>query len=180
MVLRSCVAVAVGLLLAGSVMASAQPKQPLHPEQTHFTAEDAAVKLPVTIPPEVMAQLARDSLVRNEMENADPPQKQPPASWFSASVVHLAGQGEKDLVVQAVGQLAGANVDVFWVFRMLPGGPQLVLNGPAHDLIVRRTRWKGLRVIELDSMTAIKLNTIVLRFDGARYAVFGDRLEEIK
>jgi hypothetical protein len=180
MVVRSRVVLAVGFLLAGSVVVSAQPKQPLHPEQTHFTAEDVAVKRPVTVPPEVMAQLARDSYVLDVMENADPPQEQPPASWFSASVVHLAGQGEKDLVVQAEDRLAGANVDVFWVFRLLPGGPQLVLNGPAHDLIVTRTRWKGLREIELDSLTVIKLNTIVLRFDGTRYSVFSDKSEDIK
>ena len=171
---------ALVLLSVGSINLFAQTKPALPAEQTHFSAEDAAANHPVTIPAEVFAQLERHSHVRAAMENADPPLKQASAKWFSASVVHLAGSDEKDIVVRAKDRLAGANVDMFWVFRLLPRGPQLVLNGPAHDLIVRRTRWKGLREIELDSMTATKLNTNVLRFDGVRYAVFSEKLEDIK
>jgi hypothetical protein len=180
MVLRSCVAVAVGLLLAGSVMASARPKQPLHPEQTHFTVEDAAVKLPVTIPPEVMAQLARDSLVRNEMENADPPQKQPPASWFSASVVHLAGQGEKDLVVEAEDQLAGGNLSMFWVFVPVEQEYKLAFTCPAHDLEIKRNRTKRYRDIEVLGATSSIVVIGLFRWDGTQYTKVREESHEIR
>jgi hypothetical protein len=178
--MRETVLLAVAYLSVGSVMALGQTKRSLPSEQTHFSAEDEAVKRPTAIPADVMAQLTQDSYVRQAMENGDPPLKQPPASWFSASVVHLGGADEKDLVVMAEGELRGANVVNYWVFRLLPGGAQLVLNGPAHDLMVLKSRWNGLCKIELESATAIKLHTVILRFDGNRYAIFSDKWEDIK
>jgi hypothetical protein len=171
---------ASALFLVVSVKARPQAVQPLPAEQTHFSAEDETVKRPATIPPEVLAQLAQDPPVRKVMRGSDPLLKQPPATWFSASVVHLAGPDEKDLVVEAEGELAGANVTNFWIFRQLSGGAQLVLNGPAHDLTIMRSRWNGLLEIELDPATATKFHRVGLRFDGAHYTVFSDKWEDIR
>jgi len=44
------------------------------------------------------------------------------------------------------------------------------LTPPAHDLIVVNARWKGYRNIELVSMTAKQISTVLLRFDGKAYA----------
>jgi len=171
---------AVALFLVVQVKATPQAVQPLPAEQTHFSAEDETVKRPATIPPEVLAQLGQDSHVRKVMRGSDPLLNQPPASWFSASVVHLAGPDERDLIVEAEGGLAGANVTNFWVFRLMPGGAQLVLNGPAHDLTLMKPSWNGLHEIELESATATRFHRVVLKFNGARFAVFSDRWEDFK
>jgi hypothetical protein len=176
---RSLALFLIALLLMASKEAVPQALHPFLAEQTQFSAEDEGVKRPTPIPAEVMAQFAQVSFVRDAMEIADPPLKQPPARWFSASVVHLAGPDEKDLIVEAEGRLVGGNVTNFWIFRLLPDGPQLVLNGPAHDLIVLRRRKGGLREIELESATSIKLQKVMLRFNGTRYVVFKDRTEDI-
>ncbi len=178
--MRGLALFAIALLSAGAVVDLPQVAQPLPGEQTQFSAEDEAVKRPVAIPDDVMGLLAQDPYVHRRMLHEDSPLKQPPASWYSASVTHLAGPDEKDLVVEAEGELAGANVTNFWIFRQLPGGAQLVLNGPAHDLTIMRSRWNGLREIELESATATKFHRVVLRFDGARYTAFSDKWEDIR
>jgi hypothetical protein len=88
-----------------------------------------------------------------------------------ASEVHLTGPEEKDLVVVAAGLLRGANVTTFWVLRPADGGYELLLTAPAHDLIIKQSRSKGYKNIELLSATAVWVSTMSLRFDGRRYEV---------
>jgi hypothetical protein len=86
-----------------------------------------------------------------------------------ASGVHLAGTDENDIVVVAAGLLSGANVTTFWVLRPVDRGYELLLTAPAHDLVIKRTRSKGYKNIELLSATAVEVSTVSLRFDGRRY-----------
>jgi hypothetical protein len=105
----------------------------------------------------------------------DSPLKAPPQDWFSASVIHLAGTKEQDLIVQARRPLSGANVDTFWVIRRTPDGPVVVLTAQAHDLQVMKTRWKGFRNIELFSTTAVECSTVQLRFSGSKYEEYSSK-----
>ncbi|HEY6969800.1 MAG TPA: hypothetical protein VJA94_11390, partial [Candidatus Angelobacter sp.] len=123
----------------------AQRKGPDASEQTEFSAEDSAVKNPVPVPADVLNILRKDDLVRNILEDQKIPAEQMPASWFSASAIHLSSPKREDLVVVAEGPLAGGNVVTFWVFCATPRGYELVLMAPAHDLEVKNTRWKGHR-----------------------------------
>jgi hypothetical protein len=90
-------------------------------------------------------------------------------------VVHLAGAREEDILVMGEGTLRGANMITFWVFRPTVRGYELILNGPAHDLTVGKTRWKGFREIVLRSATANKVHEATLRFNGRRYVLSSEK-----
>jgi hypothetical protein len=79
-----------------------------------------------------------------------------------------------------VGPLRAANVTPFWVFSATARGYELVIMAPAHDLIVRNTWWKGYRDIELVSLTAAEISTVLVRFDGERYKEYKARSEHIR
>src|ERR1700691_6164995 len=68
-------------------------------EQTHFSAEDENVNHPVAIPAEVLALLAKDSQVRDVLDDQNIAPANLPASWFSAAEIQLGGKGERDLIV---------------------------------------------------------------------------------
>ena len=145
------------------------------PEQLHFSAEDEQVERPISIPKGVAAILRSDEDVRETRE--DEPTSatgQIPPSWFSASVVHLDGVDEKDIVVMATGALRGANITTFWVFRPTNRGYELTFKAYEHDLIITNKHWKGYRVIETDSMTAVLIRTAWYRLEGGQYKVFKD------
>jgi hypothetical protein len=173
---------AIFLLIAAmeSGPAIAQAKHHSSTEQTHFSAEDEGVEKPAVIPGDVLVILKQDRRVRNFMKNEEPPSQGLPLSWFSASAVHLSNPREEDLVVVGVGELRGANVSTFWVFRPTTHGHELIMMAPAHDLVVTRARWNGYREIELLSATATKVQTVLLRFDGKRYASKSDKWEDIR
>jgi hypothetical protein len=149
-------------------------------EQREFSAEESGVKRPVPIPESVWATLREDELVQGVLEDEGIPVTKMPASWFSASAIHLSDSGRADLIVMAEGRLRGANVITFWVFRYGANGYELVLTAPAHDLIVKNTRWKGYRDIELVSATADQFSRVLLRFDGKRYGQFKTSSEPIR
>ncbi len=134
--------------------------------QVHFSAEDAGVKKPVTIPNSVLPLLAADELVRDELDSEHLTADKLPISWFSASAVHLGENGNEDLVVMAEGPLRGANVTSFWVFRKTPQSFSLVLKTGAHDLFIKNARWKHYSQLQTLSATAVRVSTTSFRFDG--------------
>jgi hypothetical protein len=99
---------AVALMMLAGAMS--QGKGHPQPEQTEFSAEDAVVNKPVVIPDDVLAILCQDGFVSGTL---DSPSDKIPPSWFSASVIHLGDPREEDLVVEAQGELRGANVIMF-------------------------------------------------------------------
>jgi len=168
----------VSIFVFGSCYARSQHPKPS--EQLHFSAEDPSVLHPVSIPDDVMAMLREDEMVRTNLEDEESPPEKLPSSWFSASAVHLSGGKSADLVVVANQPLAGANVTTFWVFRSTSSGHELVLTAPAHDLIIKSSRSKEYRDIELMSATAVNVTSIVLRFDGNRYFEYRAKTEPIR
>ena len=149
-------------------------------EQVVFSAEDKGVKRPASIPKEVLTLLEKDEDVRTALANENIPDEKMPPSWFSASVIHLSSPSERDLVVMGEGSLRGANVITFWVFCPTARGYELVLAASAHDLIVKNSRWKQYRNIELVSMTAREISSVLFRFDGKRYTEFKSTSEHIQ
>jgi hypothetical protein len=145
--------------------------QSLSSSQIHFSAEDAAVKQPVPLPADVLKLLAADEVVRDTIKAEGLGTKKPPSSWFSTSVVNLSPDNGRHLLVMAIGPLRGANVTHFWIFQTTSRGYRLVLNAPAHDVIVKNTTSFGLRDIELVSMSAVTLSRAVCRFNGKHYVV---------
>ena len=161
---------------------SAQAGQPTTREQTHFSAEDMSVQRPVAIPRDLLTILKEDESVQHVLNDYDPRTelKEPPDSWFSASVIHLRDKDQTDFVVVGEGPLAGANMVTFWVFVATPNGYKLVLNAPAHDLEVNRRRWNHYREIEMSAETAVVFSSVLYRWDGTRYVNFRAESHEIR
>ena len=168
------------LCLAMCGASFAQSKHSHSPEQLAFSAEDDAVKKPIAVPRDILAMLTKDKMVLRELENENLAPDKMPLSWFSASAVHLNNSNKTDFIVMARGPLAGGNVVTFWVFRGTAHGDELVLTAPTHNLIVKNARWNGYRDIELASMSAVKVSTVVCRFDGHRYKEYKSKLEDIQ
>ena len=138
-------------------------------EQAQFSVEDDTVKSPISIPEEAWSVLRKDTSVLDVLADQNLSAEQLPKSWFTASAVHLSGSNERDLVVMGKGPLQGANVTTFWVFAQRPEGLRLVLNAPAHDLVIKPMRWNGYKTIEIASATAVRLSKVTFRFDGNQY-----------
>jgi hypothetical protein len=139
-------------------------------EQTVFNAEDAGVKNPVALPPDVLEALKSDSYAADAFREADP------SACFSASTIRL-GPRVDDLIVEAAGALRGANVNMFWVFLTTPSGHRLVLKAPAHDLIVEKARTHEYHDITIRSGTPVSDD---LRFNGKRYALHRERTDGVR
>ena len=162
-------AVAVLVVLMICVAEAAGGKGVHSSAQFHFSAEDAGVGKPVSIPEDVLAALRMDETIRSAMANENISSEKIPPSWLSASAIHLSTPEKSDLVVMAEGPLKGSNVTTFWVFCATAHGYRLALTAPAHDLLVMSVSWKGYRNIELKSITAAQISTVLLRFDGELY-----------
>lgn len=156
------------VLTCASGCAIGQQAHPPH-EQMAFSAEDESVKQPARIPADVWAVLQKDSNVLDVLNSQNLQPNQLPASWFTASEVHLDGAQEGDLIVVGKSLLQGANVTAFWVFTRTPSGPNLVLTVPAHDLAIETNRTKGYRDIKVMMATAGQVSAAIFRYDGQKY-----------
>src|SRR5262249_15402688 len=134
-------------------------------EQTDFSAEDAGMKAPVSIPADVISMLCSEGDVLNILESENISKENLPAAWFTASSIHLGPRNEVDLVIVGQAPVAGGNVAPFWIFRPTSKGHELILTAYVHDLFVRKARFNGYREIELVSLSAVEISRARLRFD---------------
>ncbi len=149
-------------------------------EQRLFSMEDESVKNPASVPPEVIALLARDSQVRDALTDEHLAPDAVPSSWLLASEIHLGSASEKDLVVMANGPLQGANVTTFWIFRPTDHRYELLLKAPAQTLAVKNRCSNGYRDIELWSATAVTESRVLCKFKGGTYLPAAKKLEPIQ
>jgi hypothetical protein len=168
------------LTLALALIGSANAKHPVRPEQLHFSAEDEGVRHPVAIPTEVLAILGKDEMVKDILEDQNVSADTMPPSWFSASVVHLSANDEADLIVEGEPPVVGANITPFWVFCATDHGYELVLTARAHDLEVKKRRWKGHHVIVMSGETAVVFTGVEFRWNGNRYTEFREKSENLR
>ncbi len=128
------------------------------------------VKHPVTLSDAELAALANDEMMKQELDQ-DPPITKLTRRGLEASVVHLSGADERDLVVVGTGgPFIGANIGPFWVIRDLPAGPRVVFSTRALAMEIQKTSFGGLRNIEAFAATAEEGTTVDFRFDGKKYA----------
>lgn len=154
------------------------------PEQTSFAAEavpgKALIWKPVKIPGDALQvlrrSLSRGSLHCLKIQGITP--EQVPASWFVASVIHLNGSKETDIIAQpsdlAEGPspnrcLFGAHAVPFWVLRNASGRYALLLSVYADGLEVLDSRTNGYRDIRILSLTAVTRTTLLFKFARNRY-----------
>lgn len=168
------------ILLTTCGSAIAQAKHTHLYGQMHFSAEHTRVEGQVQIPEDVLAILRQNEMVQALLEDEKLSAEKLPQAWFSAYAIHLSNPSQVDFVVVGEGPFLGANVTTFWVYCSTPHGHELVLAAPAHDLVVKRARWKGYREIELTSATAVGFSSVLLRWDGRKYAAYRKKLEHIQ
>jgi hypothetical protein len=142
--------------------------KPASEEESIFSAEDTAVK-PVSLPSEIVAILAQDARVQEELRIEGVSAEALPSRWFVLSEVHLKSPGEREFIVMGTGPLLGANVTTFWVFRPVSRNLVLILRATAHTLALNDTRSRGYRDIELISATAVQYTNVVYQFNGETY-----------
>ena len=127
------------VLTALCVVASAQPNSKSTGEQRFFNLEDS-VQNRVELSAAELAALAKDDLMRTELDH-DPPVPALTQEGLEATVVHLCGSSERDLVVIGNGApFIGANVGPFWIIRDLPAGPVVVLGETSLSLAIETKR----------------------------------------
>src|SRR5262245_4276042 len=170
----------IGLTLgcAGPVTQERKPGS----EQRRFSAEDDTLAAPVSLPISVLALLAQDSGVQQALKAENLSTDELPASWFSASEVHLNGTAERCLVVVGQEYLLGANVTTFWIFHPTNDQQQfeLIFNAPAHDLEITETQSRGYYDLQALSASATQVFTSTFRFDGSRYQLSSSTSEPIR
>jgi len=154
---------------------SVSQAQPAHPAAAQVLAL-------ATVPAPALETLKADNTVRSCLEKQKLSPDQLPASWFSASQIHLAGPEENDLLLQPIFSperrqcFYGVECCVwFWVFRQVGNGYELVLKVFAGALGLRESVWKGYRDIQASSANANGFTTVTFRFDGTRYKEFRKR-----
>ncbi|MFY9939146.1 MAG: hypothetical protein WAK33_19850 [Silvibacterium sp.] len=173
------IVVLFALIALSGTMRAQHPDKADEREQLHFSAEDETVRRPASVPQDVLTILEGDRDVAESLKEQKLQPDQLPISWFLASKVHLHEPGQSDLIVVAAGALMGANVTKFWVFGRTAHGSELLLAVPAHDLIIRNSRWQGYRSIEAAAMTASTISTVLFRFNGSVYEPYRTSSEKI-
>jgi hypothetical protein len=139
------VAILTGFLASNAGFFHAQQRLK---EQRGFGAEEQHFRRPFALPHSILDILSREDMVKGALEDKDVAPEQLPASWFQASVVHLAVPAEEDIVVKGVCPVCGANVAPFWVFRPAGTGYEKILFAGGLGLQVKQHRTNGYLDIE--------------------------------
>jgi hypothetical protein len=145
---------------------SSPEKEGVPDEQRHFSAEDGGVRHTMPLPRDVLKILSQTETVKALWKGTEIPRGGIPRSWFSGSVVHLAGVDERDLIVQGADAMAGANVTTFWIFRHGTKGYSLVLEVAALDLTAENHRTNGLLDVTARSATGSEVFASYFQFSG--------------
>ena len=158
------------VLIALGVVAPAQSNSNPAAEQRYFNLEDS-VQNRVDLSDAELAALANDDLMRKEL-NQDPPIPKLTQDGLEATMVHLCGSGERDLVVIGNGEAyAGANVGPFWIIRDLPMGPLVVLSEISLGLTIETKRSNKCLNVQAFAATAEVGTTTDFSFNGEKYVV---------
>jgi hypothetical protein len=166
------------VLTALCVAASAQSNSNSAAEQRYFNLEDS-VQNRVDLADAELASLANDDLIRKEL-NQDPPIPKLTQDGLEATVVHLCGSGERDLVVIGDGEAyAGANVGPFWIIRDLPAGPIVVLSEISLGLTIETKRSNKCLNVQAIAATAVESTTTDFSFNGEKYVVTRQKSQKL-
>lgn len=149
-------------------------------EQKHFSAEDDSVQSPASLPASILNLLAQDEDLKELLADEKLEIGRVAKAWFMSSIVHLRKSDQRDIVVIGQGPILGANVTTFWVFRSVGNEYRLVLNAPAHDLVIKNSRTNDYLDIEIIAATVDRVSTTTFKFDGTKYEPASTKTERIR
>lgn len=157
-------------------------------DQTVFEADTAQqIMNPVPLPKGALQVLSKDKDVVACTKDNPIPHPGSLGSWFAASVVHLNGRGEDDLVVLPIAQgnpylcfHSVEGIGIFWVFRRAEGQYKLVLKTSGLRLVVLKTTHNGYRDIESEGQVGKFGTRSIFRFESGRYREFRRKTQELQ
>jgi hypothetical protein len=137
--------------------------------QLRFSAEDFQVRNPNLLPKPVLAALAGDEGVHQQMGS----HPLPPAEWFSATKLISISDHEDLYLVEAEGQLRGANVTSFWLVRndTISVQAKTMWTAVAHDVQLCYRKKDPYPDISALKFTAEMSWGAVFHFDKDHYAM---------
>jgi hypothetical protein len=166
------------VLLLGS-RGSAQHSGPR--EQSTFGAEDESWEHQVPIPEDVLQILRKtpgDVLEKLRKANIGLPEDLSSDS-FLASEIHLNSPQERDLILMGIRNLRLPHAALFWVFRPIRNGHELILSTGGDSLEVLNIRKNGYRQIRVYNNTASTTTGAVYGFDGKQYTLMKQKTKPI-
>ena len=180
-------------LLACAPFCHAQSSPPASTkEQPTFSVETAddrpRVVRPAALPNTVLEALKSDEAVKSCLKNNPLDPGKSLGSWFIASVIHLAGPNEADLVVvpsfqgeESMCFESVSGIGLFWIFRNNGGKQyQLALRTYGNQIVILPSRTKDYRNVRSDTIgqAGRYLTESTFRFNGNSYVVAQERTEE--
>jgi hypothetical protein len=150
------------------------------PEQTLFSIggreekkhgqyiEHPPVEHPAPLPDEILKALRADTRLTGCLQTDNVTEA--PASWFSASEIHLHANDQVDFVVLPVNQcLFGASVAPVWVFGKTANGYDLIMKTDTLQVEILNSRTNGYRDINVSSITVTEIMVARFNYDGQKY-----------
>jgi hypothetical protein len=99
------------------------------------------------------------------------------STLLAASVIHLSSSDEEDLIVVGRGQLVDdfVGTTVFWIYRPLQSGYEMIFTTYSGELAVKDGRTKGFRDLEAATTNSTpdgrRIHEVRYQFDGRQYSV---------
>lgn len=151
-------------------------------EQSTFAVEEIAgeprVTHPVAVPEKVLEVLQRDQAVKSCLKDNPLAPDQSLSSWFVASVIHLDGPTEADLIVlpsfhgqESMCFQTPSGIGLFWLFMQNGQRYELVLKTWGSGLQILKSEVNGHRNIQTGTLgqAGRVLTNTVFGFDGIHY-----------
>lgn len=151
-------------------------------EQSTFAVEEIPgeprVKHPIAVPDTVVELLQTDEGVKSCLKDNSLDSGQSLSSWFVASLIHLDGPREADVIVvpsfrghESMCFQTPAGIGLFWIFRQNAQRYELALRTWGGGLEILTSRTNGYRNVQTGTLgQAGRTRTnVAFHFDGVRY-----------
>ncbi len=166
------------VIAALCAVAPAQSNPNAAGEQRFFNLEDN-VRNQVTLSDAELAALTNDSLMQKTL-HPNPSAPKLTQEGIEATVVHLCGSSERDLLVIGNGEaFVGANLGPFWIIRSLPTGPTVVLSELSLALTIETKRSNKCLSVQAFAATATVGTTTDFTFNGEKYVVSRQKSQKL-
>lgn len=160
-------------------------------EQSRFTVEEipgeSRVRHPIPVPDGALEKLQTDGTVKSCLKDNPLEPGKSLSSWFVASLIHLNGPKEADLVVvpsfqgqESMCFQSPAGIGLFWIFRKHGERYELVLSTWGGGLEILTTKTNSYRNVMTGTLgqAGRNLTNITFHFTGTRYVANKETTQE--
>lgn len=123
----------------------------------------------VPIPREVIEAVLRTETGKQGLAGLDEGQRREVGKLFRAREMNLGPRNEEDLVIIGEGRMSGVDNTWFWIVRLLPDHPLVVLWAGANSVDLLKSRTNGLRDVKSDWCSAAVCIAKTFHFEHGSY-----------